>query len=124
MPLYESTFIARQDLSRADVTRLTDTLTGIIENNGGKIVKNEYWGLRSLAYRIKKNRKGHYTLLGLDAPFEAVKEMQRNIGINEEILRAMTVRVDELDSNPSPIMNSRSGRDDTPGEGEETAQAE
>lgn len=112
MPLYESTFIARQDLSRQDVTKLTDQYTSIIEQSGGKIVKNEYWGLRNLAYRIQKNRKGHYTMLGIDAPFDAVKEMQRNMGINEEIIRELTVRVDELDANPSAMMNTRGGRED------------
>ncbi len=121
MPLYESTFVARQDLSRQDVSRLTDAFTSIIESNGGKIVKSEYWGLRNLAYRIKKNRKGHYTLLGIDAPFEAVKEMQRNIGINEEVIRSLTVRVDEIDENPSPVMSMRSGRDEGASEGEESA---
>src|SRR5690349_20647152 len=110
MPLYESTFVARQDLSKQDVTKLTDQFTSIIENGGGKIVKNEYWGLRNLAYRIRKNRKGHYTMLGIDAPFVAVKEMQRTMGIQEEIIRTLTVRVDELDENPSAMMNMRSGR--------------
>ncbi len=122
MPLYESTFVARQDLSKQDVTKLTDQFTSIIENGGGKIVKNEYWGLRNLAYRIRKNRKGHYTMLGINAPFAAVKEMQRTMGIQEEIIRTLTVRVDELDENPSAMMNMRSGRED--GEGEVFTPAE
>jgi small subunit ribosomal protein S6 len=112
MPLYESTFVARQDLSKQEVTKLTDQFTSIIENGGGKVVKNEYWGLRNLAYRIRKNRKGHYTMLGINAPFAAVKEMQRTMGIQEEIIRTLTVRVEELDENPSAMMNMRSGRDD------------
>lgn len=118
MPLYENTFVARQDLSRQDVAKLTEQFTSIIENGGGRVIKNEYWGLRSLAYRIRKNRKGHYTHLGIDAPFEAVKEMQRTMGIQEEIVRTMTVRVDELDENPSPMMGLRSSRDESAEEGE------
>ncbi len=112
MPLYESTFIARQELSRQDVTKLAEQLTTIIEAGGGKVVKNEYWGLRPLAYRIRKHRKGHYTMLGLDAPYAAVKEMQRNVGINEDVLRHLTIRVDEIEEAPSAMMNARFGRDD------------
>lgn len=118
MPLYESTIIARQDLSRQDVSKLTDEVIALLQQGGGKIVKNEYWGLRNLAYRVKKNRKGHYTMLGLDAPFAAVKEMQRTLGINESVLRNITIRVDELDEEPSVMMNQRSGREDGEGEGE------
>jgi small subunit ribosomal protein S6 len=125
MPLYESTFIARQDLSRQDVARLSDAYAAIIESGGGKVVKNEYWGLRGLAYRIQKNRKGHYTLLGIDAPHEAVKEMQRNMRINEEIIRTLTVRVEEISEEPSPVMSARAGRDEGEGgEPEEGAPAE
>ena len=120
MPLYESTFIARQDLSRQDVAKLAEQYAAIIQQGGGKLVKNEYWGLRPLAYRIHKNRKGHYTMLGLDAPFEAVKEMQRNMGINESILRTLTVRVDELSAEPSPMMNQRSAREEGESETVET----
>lgn len=123
MPLYESTFIARQDLSKQDVTRLTDTFTAIVEKSGGKVVKSEYWGLRNLAYRINKNRKGHYTMLGIDAPYDAVKEMERNIRISEEVLRAMTIRVETLDSNPSAMMNARTGRDDERAEGEDNGES-
>lgn len=119
MPLYESTFIARQDLSRQDVSKLADQFTAIIEQAGGKIVKNEYWGLRTLAYLIQKNRKGHYTMLGIDAPFEAVKEMQRNMRINESLLRTLTIRVDDLNDEPSIMMNQRNAREDS-AEGEST----
>lgn len=112
MPLYESTFIARQDLSRQDVTKLTDQYTSIIEQGGGKIVKNEYWGVRNLAYKIGKSRKGHYAMLGIDAPFDALKEMQRTQGITEEILRTLTIKVETLDEEPSVMLSSRSGRDD------------
>lgn len=117
MPLYESTFVVRQDVSRADVTKLVDGFSEIITSNGGKIVKNEYWGLRNLAYRIKKNRKGHYVMLALDAPFDAVKELERNMGIHEDIIRTLTVRVDAIEEGPSAMMQ-KSGRDD---EGTETA---
>lgn len=120
MPLYESTFIARQDLSRQDVNKLADQYSDIIRQGGGTVVKNEYWGLRPLAYRIQKNRKGHYTMLGIDAPFDAVKEMQRNMRINETILRTLTVRVDEMSDEPSVMMNQRAGRED--GEGESVAE--
>lgn len=112
MPLYESTFIARQDLSRQDVSRLADSYTSIIEQNGGKVVKNEYWGLRQLAYKINKSRRGHYTMLGIDAPPAAVKEMERNMGIAEEVIRTLTIRVEEISDEPSPIMNQRPDRDD------------
>ena len=112
MALYESTFIARQDMSKTDIAKLTDQLVGIIRDGGGKVVKNEYWGLRPLSYRIKKNRKGHYTMLGLDAPYEAVREMQRQISLNEEVLRNVTIRVETLDEEPSVMMNQRAGRDE------------
>ncbi len=111
MPLYESTFVVRQDVSRADVTKLVDTFSDIITGNGGKVVKNEYWGLRNLAYRIKKNRKGHYVMLALDAPYDAVKELERNMGIHEDVIRTLTVRVDEIEEGPSAMMQ-KSGRDE------------
>lgn len=112
MPLYESTFITRQDLSKQDVTRLTDLFSSIITKEGGKVVKSEYWGLRNLAYKIQKNRKGHYTMLGLDAPAAAVKEMERNMRINEEVVRTLTIRVDEISQEPSPILNTRGNREE------------
>jgi small subunit ribosomal protein S6 len=110
MPLYESTFIARQDLSKQDVTKLAESFAGIAEQGGGKIVKNEYWGLKSLAYKIEKNRKGHYNMLGIDAPAAAIKEMERNMRINENIVRVLTVSVDELDAAPSVMMNQSRDR--------------
>jgi len=112
MPLYESTFIARQDLSKQDVTKLAESMAAIIEQGGGKIIKNEYWGLKSLAYKIEKNRKGHYNMLGIDAPAEAVKEMERNLRINENVVRVLTVCVEELDAAPSAMMNQARGRDE------------
>lgn len=111
MPLYESTFVVRQDVSRADVTKLVETFSDIIAQGGGKVVKNEYWGLRNLAYRIKKNRKGHYVMLALDAPYEAVKELERNMGIHEDVIRTLTVRVDAIEEGPSAMMQ-KSTRDD------------
>jgi len=112
MPLYESTLIARQDLSRNDITKLTDSLSEIITTGGGKIVKNEYWGLKSLAYKIQKNRKGHYAMLAIDAPVAALKEMERNIHINEDIVRSLTIRVDEIEEGPSAMMQQSRSRDD------------
>lgn len=112
MPLYESTLITRQDLSRQDITKLTDSLSTIVQTGGGKVVKNEYWGLRSLSYRISKNRKGHYAMLAIDAPAAAVREMERNIRINEDIIRALTVRVEEIPEGPSVMMQQSRGRDD------------
>ena len=97
MPLYENIFIARQDATAAQVEALTETFTNIITEQGGQVTKKEYWGLRSLAYRIKKNRKGHYTLLNIDAPPAAVTEMERNMRISEDVLRLLTVRVDALE---------------------------
>lgn len=116
MPFYESTFIARQDLSKQDIARLTDNFSNIVIANGGKIVKTEYWGLRNLAYRIKKNRKGHYSMLAIDAPAEAVKELERNMGISEEVMRAITIRVEKIDEAPSAIMQQRSSREDSYGD--------
>lgn len=124
MPLYESTFITRQDLPRADITKLTENLSSIVEQGGGKVLKSEYWGLKSLAYRINKNRKGHYTMLAIEAPADAVKEMQRNIGINEDIIRSLTVRVDEIEEGPSAMMQQSRARDDYASESAEAPATE
>lgn len=110
---YEMCFIARQDLTPAQVSDLTDQLVKLIEGFKGKIHKTEDWGQRTLAYRIKKNRKGHYMLLEFEAPAEAVLELNRVMGLNEEILRFMTVRLDELSDGPSPQVQKA---DDTDGE--------
>ena len=112
MPLYESTFIARQDISAQDVEKLTETFCKIITDNGGKIVKTENWGLRSLAYIVKKNRKGHYVMLGLDCPFPALKEMERKIKLNENILRNITFKVDELNTENSVMISGKYGGSD------------
>ncbi len=112
MPYYENVFIARQDVSAAQVDGLADQFAGIIEQNGGKITKREYWGLKSLAYTIRKNRKGHYVLFNIDAPPAAVGEMERGMRLNEDVLRHLTVRLDELDSEPSVMMRNKGQRDD------------
>jgi len=108
MPLYEHVFIARQDISPAQVESLTDSLQSIVKDNGGKIAKHEYWGLRNMQYKIKKNRKGHYTLMNIEAPAAAITELERQMKINEDILRFMTLRVEEHDTDPSPVMSRRS----------------
>lgn len=112
MPLYESTFIARQDMSQQDVSKLADSLSDIISQGGGKVVKKEYWGLKNFAYRIEKQRKGHYTMLCLDTPADALHEMERSIRINEDILRVLTIKVDEHEEGPSAQMQQSKGRDD------------
>jgi small subunit ribosomal protein S6 len=117
LPYYESVFIARQDISAAQVEGLTETFEKVITDAGGAIAKRESWGLRTMAYKIKKNRKGHYVLLNLDAPAPAVHEMERQMRINEDVLRYMTVRVEELEEGPSAIMRNKD-RDDRPRRGD------
>lgn len=118
MALYEHVFICRQDISQQQVEALTEQLTAVLGENGGSIAKSEYWGLRSLAYRVKKNRKGHYSLLNIDAPHEAVAEMERQMGLNDDILRFMTIRVEEHDTEDSaPLQNKGRDRDDRRGGG-------
>ena len=114
MPLYESVFIARQDVSAQQVDGIADTMTSVIENGGGKVAKREYWGLRKLAYRVKKNRKGHYVQLDIDAPAAVVHEMERQIRLHEDVLRYMTIRVDALDPEPSVIMLNKDKREERP----------
>jgi len=107
MPLYEHVVIARQDISAQQAEALNDQLKTLIEQHGGHIAKIEYWGLRNLTYRIKKNRKGHYSLLAIDAPSDAVKEMERQLSINEDVLRTLTIRVEAIDLELSPILARR-----------------
>jgi len=104
MPLYEHVFLARQDLSQAQVDALAATATEIVEANQGKVTKVETWGLRSLAYKIQKNRKAHFVLLNIDAPAGVVAELERQTAINEDVIRFLTVRVDELEAGPSVMM--------------------
>src|SRR5205085_5117240 len=101
MSLYEHMLIARQDISAQAVDALATHLKTIIENEGGKVEKQEYWGLRTLAYRIKKNRKGHYVLLNLNAPSNAIAELERQLKINEDVLRFLTVRVEAFEQSNS-----------------------
>ena len=104
MALYEHVFLARQDLAQAQVDALAELVTGIVTEKGGKVVKTETWGLRSIAYRIAKNRKAHYVLIEIDAPGDVVAEIERQLGINEDIIRFMTIRVDAHESGPSAMM--------------------
>ncbi len=115
MPHYEHVFLARQDLATAQVDALSETFTKIITDHNGRVAKNEYWGLRSLAYRINKNRKAHYVMFNLDAPPAAITELERQVGLSEDILRFMTVRVNTLEEGPSAMMQKRD-RDDRDGE--------
>ena len=115
MALYEHVVIARQDISPQQAEALNDTLKALIEQGGGSVAKIEYWGLRNLTYRINKNRKGHYSLLAINAPSDAVKEMERQLSINEDVLRYLTVRVEELDLELSPVL-ARRDRDRDRGE--------
>ena len=111
MPLYEHVLVARQDATPQAVEALTEEIKATLEANGGKLVSQEPWGLRTLAYRIKKNRKGHFVLLHIDAPSAAVQEVERLEKINEDILRFMTIKVDAFEEGPSAMMKSRD-RDD------------
>lgn len=119
MALYENVFIARQDVATTQVEALTTQFSELVTSMGGTVSKKEYWGLRSLTYRIKKNRKGHYSLMAIDSPPAAVKEMERQLSINEDVLRYMTVRVEELDLELSPVLARRDrDRSDRPERGD------
>ncbi len=110
MPLYEHVFLARQDLAQAQVDTLAENATNLLSENGGKVVKTESWGLKSLAYRIAKNRKAHFVMLEVDAPPAALAELERQTSINEDVLRFMTIRVDAHENGPSAMMR-RADRD-------------
>ena len=107
MALYEYVVIARQDISPQQAEALNEQIKALIEENGGHIAKIEYWGLRNLTYRIKKNRKGHYSLLAIDAPPAALKEVERQLSLNEDVLRQLTIRVEELNLELSPVLARR-----------------
>lgn len=114
MPLYEHVFLARQDISAQQVESMAEGFQNIITGAGGSIGKSEYWGLKSLTYKIKKNRKAHFTLFNIDAPHEAVAEMERQMRISSDVIRFLTIRVGEHDNDPSPMMK-RGDRDDRRG---------
>ncbi len=115
MPLYETVFIARQDISAKAAEDLAKAFTKIVNDNGGEVKKTESWGLRSLAYRIKKNKKGHYTLIHSSAPPAAIAEMERNMRLNEDVLRYMTVTIDKLPEGPSPVLKQDEEREERDG---------
>ena len=116
MPLYEHVFLARQDLAQAQVDALAESATKIVEDLKGKVAKTETWGLKSLAYKIAKNRKAHYVMLAIAAPAAAIAEIERQWNINEDVIRFLTIRVDELEKGPSAMMRrgerGRVGRGD------------
>ena len=124
MPLYEHIFLARPDITSQQVDTLIEQYKGVIETAGGKITKNEYWGVKSLAYRVRKNRKAHFTLLNVEAPSSALSEVERLMSINEDVIRYMTIRVDALDDGPTAMMQKKERsdkrrRDEDGEEGEE-----
>ncbi len=119
MPLYEHVFLARQDITAQQAAALLKTYQSVIEENGGKVAKTEYWGLKSLAYKIKKNRKAHYTLMNIDAPHEAVAEMERQMNLSTDVIRFLTIRVKELEEKPSVMMKRSDDRDGRDREGRE-----
>ncbi len=114
MPLYEHVFLMRQDVSTQQAEALAKEFEGVIETHGGKVVKTEHWGLRALAYKVKKSRKAHYTLFNLDAPHAAVAEMERQMGISSDVLRYITIKVEAHETEPSAMMR-KSDRDDRRG---------
>jgi small subunit ribosomal protein S6 len=130
MPLYEHVYLARQDASAQQVEDLTKQLTGVIEGLGGKVAKSEYWGVKSLSFRIRKNRKAHFTLLNIDAPPAALSEIERQERLNEDVLRFLTIRVDALEEGPSAMMRKadrderRERRRDRDGRGGDDAEVE
>ena len=117
MSLYECVFIARQDVSATQVDGLVETFQNVITESGGTIGKTENWGLRTIAYKIKKNRKGHYVLMNIDAHSDAVLGMERQMRINEDVLRYLTLRVDEHETEPSAIMRNKGSEDRPRGRG-------
>ena len=110
MPLYEHVFISRQDLSNTQAEGLIEHFTAILADNGGKVVENEYWGVKTMAYKINKNRKGHYAFLKSDAPAAAVQEMERLMRLHDDVMRVLTVKVDKHEEGPSIQMQKRDDR--------------
>ena len=112
MPLYEHVFISRQDLSGAQAEGLIEHFSSVLGDNGGKVVEHEYWGVKTMAYKINKNRKGHYAFLRTDAPAPAVQEMERLMRLHDDVMRVLTIKVDEHAEGPSVQMQKRDERDD------------
>ena len=112
MALYEHTFIARQDLSNAQAESLIEHFGAVLTDNGGSVVENEYWGLKTMAYKINKNRKGHYAYLKTDAPAVAVAEMERLMRLHEDVMRVLTIKVDEHEEGPSVVIQAKNSRDE------------
>jgi len=110
MAIYECVYIARQELTAAQAEQLSKDLTKIVSSNSGEIKRQEYWGLRNLAYKIRKNRKGHYTMFHIEAPASTIEELERNMRLNEDILRYLTVKIDKLPDGPSVMMTARPDR--------------
>ncbi len=114
MALYEHVFISRQDLSNTQAEGLIEHFGGVLTDNGGKVVDSEYWGLKTMAYKINKNRKGHYAYVRSDAPAPAVKEMERLMGLHDDIMRIMTIKVDVHEEGPSAVIQAKNSRDERP----------
>jgi small subunit ribosomal protein S6 len=112
MALYEHTFIARQELSNAQAESLIEHFGAVLTDNGGKVVENEYWGLKTMAYKINKNRKGHYAFFRTDAPAPAVAEMERLMRLHEDVMRVLTIKVDEHEEGPSVVIQAKNSRDE------------
>lgn len=117
MPFYEHVYLARQDLAPAQVEALTEAFTKIVADTGGEVKSTEYWGLRNIAYRIQKNRKAHYVLLNIDGPAAAIQELERQVALNEDVIRYQTIRVEALETGPSAMMK-KSDRGDRGERGE------
>lgn len=109
MSLYEASFIMRQDISASEVNKITESLVNLIKENGGKTLKQEYWGLRDLAYIIKKNKKGHYVMLILDAPHRAMQELHKKIKLSEDVIRNLSIKIDSFDGKDSIILKEKEG---------------
>ncbi|MDA8854032.1 30S ribosomal protein S6 [Amylibacter sp.] len=112
MALYEHVFISRQDLSNAQAEGLIEHFSAVLSDNNGKVVDQEYWGLKTMAYKINKNRKGHYAFLKSDAPSSAVQEMERLMRLHEDVMRVMTIRVDEHEEGPSVVIQAKSAKEE------------
>ena len=112
MALYEHVFISRQDLSNAQAEGLIGHFSAVLSDNDGKVIDQEYWGLKTMAYKINKNRKGHYAFLKSDAPSSAVQEMERLMRLHEDVMRVMTIRVDEHEEGPSVVIQAKSAKEE------------